>query len=105
MSDCCSQTISMAPFASGDRGSCWSVCQFCEGKGTIIAACHLDNQPNRAGRDWLVVARYLSCKLNLLIYQKILFLYTWYEICTYKLFKIFIMRIRVCFHFGKSLQF
>lgn len=61
MSDCCSQTMSMALFASGDRGSCWSFCQFCESEGTIFAACHLDNQPNRAARECLVVAR---CHVN-----------------------------------------
>lgn len=70
-----------------------------------FAACHLDNQPNRAARECLDVARYLSCKWNLLIYLKILFLYTWYETCTQKLFQIFIKRIRVWFCFGKSLQF
>lgn len=35
----------------------------CEGKGTIITACHLlDNQSDRAGGQWLAIARYLPCK-------------------------------------------
>lgn len=68
MLGCCFQTISMALLASSHRGSCWCLCPCCEGKGTITAACHLlDNQPNRAGREWLIVARSLLCKSDLFI--------------------------------------